>query len=99
VQSLDQVDQAIAAGVDVILVDNLPLEEMRAAVRRIAGRAKIELSGGVTLDRIADLARTGADYVSVGALTHSAPSVDLSFELEPDPSTHESTRAGSSVEA
>ena len=99
VQSLDQVDQAIAAGVDVILVDNLPLEEMRAAVHRIAGRAKIELSGGVTLDRIADLARTGADYVSVGALTHSAPSVDLSFELEPDPSTHESTRAGSSVEA
>ena len=99
VQSLDQVDQAIAAGVDVILVDNLPLEEMRAAVHRIAGRAKIELSGGVTLDRIADLARTGADYVSVGALTHSAPSVDLSFELEPDPSTHGSTRAGSSVEA
>jgi nicotinate-nucleotide pyrophosphorylase (carboxylating) len=99
VQSLDQVDQAIAAGVDVILVDNLPLEEMRAAVHRIAGRAKIELSGGVTLDRIADLARTGADYVSIGALTHSAPSVDLSFELEPDPSTHESTRAGSSVEA
>ena len=99
VQSLDQVDQAIAAGVDVILVDNLPLEEMRAAVHRIAGRAKIELSGGVTLDRIADLAGMGADYVSVGALTHSAPSVDLSFELEPDPSTHESTRAGSSVEA
>ena len=98
-QSLDQVDQAIAAGVDIILIDNLPLEEVRAAIHRIAGRAKIELSGGVTLDRIADLARTGADYVSVGALTHSAPSVDLSFELEPDPSTHESTRAGSSVEA
>ncbi len=80
-------------------VDNLPLEEIRAAVRRIAGRAKVELSGGVTLDRIAELARTGADYVSVGALTHSAPAVDLSFELEPDASPHESTRAGSSVEA
>jgi nicotinate-nucleotide pyrophosphorylase (carboxylating) len=98
-QSLEQVDQAIAAGVDVILLDNLPIEEVRVAVRRIAGRAKIELSGGVTLDRIGELARTGADYVSVGALTHSAPAVDLSFELEPDQSPHESTKAGSSVEA
>jgi nicotinate-nucleotide pyrophosphorylase (carboxylating) len=53
-------------------------------VRRIAGRAKIELSGGVTLERIPELAHTGAQYVSVGALTHSAPAADLSFELEPD---------------
>ena len=98
-QNLEQVDQALAAGVDIILVDNLPLEEIRAAVRKIAGRAKVELSGGVTLERIADLARTGADYVSVGALTHSAPAVDLSFELEPDPSPHETPKAGSSVEA
>src|SRR4029078_12349059 len=81
-QRLDQVEQAVAAGADVILLDNLPLDEVRVAVKRIAGRAKIELSGGVTLDRIAELAATGADYVSVGALTHSAPSVDLSFELE-----------------
>ena len=98
-QSLEQVDQAIAAGADVILLDNLPIEEILTAVKRIAGRSKIELSGGVTLDRIAELARTGADYVSVGALTHSAASVDLSFELEPDPSSRESTKAGSSVEA
>jgi nicotinate-nucleotide pyrophosphorylase (carboxylating) len=98
-QSLEQVDEAIAAGADVILLDNLPIEEIRTAVKRIAGRSKIELSGGVTLDRIAELARTGADYVSVGALTHSAASVDLSFELEPDPSSRESTKAGSSVEA
>lgn len=97
-QSLEQVDEAVAAGADVILLDNLPIEEIRVAVKRIAGRAKIELSGGVTLDRIADLARTGADYVSVGALTHSAPAVDLSFELERDPSPQESTTA-SSVEA
>jgi nicotinate-nucleotide pyrophosphorylase (carboxylating) len=83
-QSLEQVDAAVAAGADVILLDNLPLEETREAVRRIGGRAKIELSGGVTLDRIPELARTGADYVSVGALTHSAPAADLSFELEPD---------------
>jgi len=98
-QSLEQVDQAIAAGADVILLDNLALDEIRVAVGRIAGRAKIELSGGVTFDRIAELARTGADYVSVGALTHSAPAVDLSFELEPDPSADESTKAGSSLDA
>ncbi len=81
-QSLDEVDEAIAAGADIILLDNLSLAEVREAVGRIAGRAKIELSGGVTLDRIPELAATGADYVSVGALTHSAPAADLSFEIE-----------------
>jgi nicotinate-nucleotide pyrophosphorylase (carboxylating) len=83
-QTLDQVDEAIAAGADIILIDNLPIEDVREAVRRIASRAKIELSGGVTIERIPELATTGADYVSVGALTHSAPAADLSFELEPD---------------
>lgn len=82
-QSLEQVDAALAGGADVILLDNLTIGEVREAVRRIAGRAKIELSGGVTLERIPELAQTGADYVSVGALTHSAPAADLSFELEP----------------
>jgi nicotinate-nucleotide pyrophosphorylase (carboxylating) len=82
-QSLDQVDEAVAAGADIILIDNLPIGEVREAVRRIARRAKIELSGGVTLERIPELAATGADYVSVGALTHSAAAADLSFELEP----------------
>jgi nicotinate-nucleotide pyrophosphorylase (carboxylating) len=84
-QSLEEVDAAVAAGADIILVDNLPLEVIREAVRRVNRRAKIELSGGVTLDRMPDLAKTGADYVSVGALTHSAPAADLSFELEPEP--------------
>jgi nicotinate-nucleotide pyrophosphorylase (carboxylating) len=83
-QSLQQVDEAVAAGADLILVDNLPIEDVREAVRRIAGRAKVEVSGGVTLDRIPELSRTGAHYVSIGALTHSAPAADLSFELEPD---------------
>ena len=83
-QSLAQVDAAIAAGVDIILLDNLSIEDMREAVARIAGRAKIEISGGVTLERMPELAQTGADYVSVGALTHSAPAADLSFEIEPD---------------
>ncbi len=98
-QSLDQVDQALAAGADIILLDNLSIDDVRAAVRRIGGRAKIELSGGVTLDRIPELARTGADYVSIGALTHSAPAVDLSFELEPEAPAVEPTKAGSSADA
>jgi nicotinate-nucleotide pyrophosphorylase (carboxylating) len=84
VQSLEQLDKAIAAGADIILLDNLATEQIREAVRRIDGRAKVEISGGITLDRIPELARTGADYISIGALTHSAPAVDLSFELEPD---------------
>ena len=92
-QSLDQVEQAIAGGADIILLDNLSIDDIRTAVRRIGGRAKVEVSGGVTLDRIPELARSGADYVSVGALTHSATAVDLSFELEPDASTIESSKA------
>jgi len=83
-QSLREVDEAIAAGANIILLDNLSLDDVREAVRRIAGRAKTELSGGVTLDRMPELAKTGADYVSIGALTHSAPAADISFELEPD---------------
>jgi len=83
-QSLQEVSEAIDAGADVILVDNLPIDQIREAVRRTRGRAKVEISGGVTLERLPQLAASGAEYVSVGALTHSAPAVDLSFELEPD---------------
>jgi nicotinate-nucleotide pyrophosphorylase (carboxylating) len=83
-QSLADVEAAIDAGADVILLDNLPLEQIHQAVGRIAGRAKIEISGGVSLDRMPELALTGADYVSIGALTHSAPAVDLSFEIDLD---------------
>jgi nicotinate-nucleotide pyrophosphorylase (carboxylating) len=83
-QDLDQVDAAVSASADIILLDNLSVEQIREAVRRIAGRAKIEISGGVTLARMPELAQTGADYASVGALTHSAPAADISFELEPD---------------
>jgi nicotinate-nucleotide pyrophosphorylase (carboxylating) len=82
-QSLDQVDEALEAGADIILLDNLSTADITEAVRRCRGRAKIEISGGVTLARLPELAATGADYVSVGALTHSAPSADLSFEIEP----------------
>jgi nicotinate-nucleotide pyrophosphorylase (carboxylating) len=83
-QSLEDVDAALAGGADVILLDNLTTEQIRQAVARIARRAKVEISGGVTLDRIPELARTGADYVSIGALTHSAPAIDFSFEIERD---------------
>jgi nicotinate-nucleotide pyrophosphorylase (carboxylating) len=83
-QSLAEVDEAIAAGPDVIMLDNLKDAEMREAVARIAGRARVEISGGVTLDRIPALAALGADVVSVGALTHSAPAADISLEMPAD---------------
>lgn len=82
-QTLEQVDEALAAKAELILVDNMSSEQIREAVRRARGRAKVEISGGVTLDRIPELAATGADFVSIGALTHSAPAVDISFEIEP----------------
>ena len=83
-QSLEQVDAAIIGGAAIVLLDNLTTDQIFEAVRRIGGRAQTEISGGITLERIPELAGTGADYVSVGALTHSAPAADLSFELEPD---------------
>jgi nicotinate-nucleotide pyrophosphorylase (carboxylating) len=82
-QSLQQVDDALEAGADIVLLDNLTTAEIIEAVKRCRGRAQTEISGGVTLERLPELAATGADFVSVGALTHSAPSADLSFEIEP----------------
>ena len=82
-QDMNQLDEALAAGAESVLVDNMSIDDIREAVARARGRAKVEISGGVTLDRIPELAQTGADYVSAGALTHSAPAVDISFEIEP----------------
>jgi nicotinate-nucleotide pyrophosphorylase (carboxylating) len=82
-QSLGDVDEALRAGADIVLLDNLSTADITEAVKRCRGRAKTEISGGVTLARMRELAATGADYVSVGALTHSAPAIDLSFEIEP----------------
>jgi nicotinate-nucleotide pyrophosphorylase (carboxylating) len=81
-QSLREVDEALAAGADIILLDNMSIDDMRQAISRARGRVKTEISGGVTLDRLPELASLGADYVSIGALTHSAPAADLAFELE-----------------
>lgn len=83
VETLKQVDEALAAGADMLLLDNMPIDYIHEAVRRSRGRAKTEISGGVTLSRIPELAKTGADFVSSGALTHSAQAVDISFEIEP----------------
>jgi nicotinate-nucleotide pyrophosphorylase (carboxylating) len=83
VETLDELDQALAAGATSVLLDNFTTYDMRQAVARVGGRARVEISGGVSLDRVPEIATTGADAVSVGALTHSAPAVDLSFELEP----------------
>lgn len=83
VQTLAELDQALSARADIVLLDNMSLEEMRDAVVRARGRARTEISGGVTLERLDALADTGADFVSAGALTHSAPAVDISFEIEP----------------
>ena len=80
-QSLKEVDEAVAAGADIVLVDNLSTDDVREAVKRVGERAKIEVSGGITLDRASELASTGVTYISVGALTHSAPAVDCSFDL------------------
>jgi nicotinate-nucleotide pyrophosphorylase (carboxylating) len=83
VENLAELDELLATGVPRILLDNFPTDDIREAVTRVNRRAQIEISGGVTLERIPELATTGADFVSVGALTHSAPAADLSFELEP----------------
>lgn len=81
-QSLDDVDAAVAAGADVVMLDNLDDAAIGEAIGRIGRRARVEVSGGVTLERLARLASLGADSASVGALTHSAPAVDISFEME-----------------
>jgi nicotinate-nucleotide pyrophosphorylase (carboxylating) len=82
-RTLAEVDEALQAGAPWILLDNMSVEELAQAVRYVAGRAKLEASGGVTLQTLRGIAETGLDFISVGALTHSAPALDLSLLLEP----------------
>ena len=82
-ESLEQVREAVEAGADAILLDNMSTDELREAVALAAGRAKLEASGGVNLDTVRAIAETGVDFISVGALTHSAPSLDVSLEVLP----------------
>jgi nicotinate-nucleotide pyrophosphorylase (carboxylating) len=84
-RTLEEVDEALASGAPQILLDNMDLDGLRAAVERVGGRAKLEASGGVTLETLREIAETGVDFVSVGALTHSAPALDLSLLLESRP--------------
>jgi nicotinate-nucleotide pyrophosphorylase (carboxylating) len=77
--TLDEVDEALSAGARRILLDNMSTHDLRAAVERTAGRAELEASGGVTIETVRAIAETGVGYVSVGALTHSAPALDLSL--------------------
>ncbi|NQU10383.1 carboxylating nicotinate-nucleotide diphosphorylase [bacterium] len=79
--TLDEVEQAVAAGADQVLLDNMSVDELREAVRLVGGRARTEASGGVRLSTVRAIAETGVDYISIGALTHSARAVDVSLEL------------------
>ena len=85
--TLDDVVEAVEAGADIILLDNMPPEVIREALRLIAGRAETEASGGITLQTIRAVAETGVDYISVGALTHSAISVDVALDFVSAPAS------------
>jgi nicotinate-nucleotide pyrophosphorylase (carboxylating) len=82
VRTRAELEEAISSGATHLLLDNLTPEEAREQIRWIAGRAKVELSGGITLENVRAYAETGADFVSSGAITHSAPAVDISFRLD-----------------
>jgi len=82
VTSLEEAREALEAGADTIMLDNMPPQQMRPIVALVAGRAKLEASGGVTLENVRQIAATGVDIISVGALTHSVKALDISLELE-----------------
>jgi len=83
VDSLQQIDEVLAAGVDTIMLDNFTTEDLRSGVEKIAGRALVEASGGITLEHIREIAATGVDIISVGALTHSVHALDLGLDIQP----------------
>ena len=80
-KTMEQVKEAVSCGADVIMLDNMDIREIREAVSLIDGRALAEASGGVTLENVGEIARSGVDFISVGALTHSAPCLDISFDV------------------
>ena len=82
VGSVSEALEAVEAGADIVMLDNMNLEDMRKAVKSIHGRALVEASGGITLDNVRAVAETGVDFISIGALTHSAKALDISLELE-----------------
>lgn len=82
-RSLKEVKDALQSGVDIIMLDNMDLETTRKAVKLIQGKALIEASGNINLDNVREMAKTGVDLISIGAITHSAPAVDISLEIKP----------------
>jgi nicotinate-nucleotide pyrophosphorylase (carboxylating) len=83
VEGLEQIEEALAAGARLILLDNFTPAEVRAAVDLVRGRARLEASGGIRLESVRAYAEAGVDFIAVGALTHSAPAADISFEVHP----------------
>ena len=83
VKNLEEVKEAINNKADIIMLDNMSFETIKKSVSLINGKSKIEISGSVTYEKLAEISKTGADYVSVGALTHSAPAVDISMKITP----------------
>lgn len=83
VERAEQIEEALSNGAQMILLDNFTPEQVRAAVARIGGRVPVEVSGGVKLENVRAYAEAGPDYIAVGALTHSAPAMDISLEVEP----------------
>ena len=83
VESVKQAQEALSAGADIIMLDNMNVKDMRRVVKLVQGRALLEASGGITLDNVRSVAEAGVDLISVGALTHSAKALDISLEVEP----------------
>ncbi len=83
ISSTEELEEAVRNGADVVLLDNMTPEQVRQCVARAAGRARLEVSGGIDAGNIRAYGETGVDYISVGALTHSAPAADINFRLEP----------------
>ena len=82
VQSVEEVKEALESHVDIIMLDNMVIDTMHQCITLIDGKAKTEISGGITFDRLEEISTTGADFVSIGALTHSAPAVDISMKIK-----------------
>jgi len=82
VENLTELEQALSAGADIIMLDNFALEDMRVAVSRAAGKAKLEASGGINDQTLRPIAETGVDYISVGALTKNCRAIDLSMRFD-----------------
>ena len=81
-ENIEQVSEAMVAGADILLLDNMGLKAMRTAVSSVSGQVKLEASGNVSLDSIREIAETGVDFISVGQITHSAPAIDVGFDLD-----------------